>query len=590
MKAAAFLAGAVLLGLAVPAAAAEVEARAWLEPEVIGVDETATLSIEAHGDDFSSLRFQPSFELINLEVVAGPNKFEDLRYSNGSLSRTLRVSWQVRPLAVGKAGIRSVSLQIRDEIVQLQPQEIRVQRQPVRQPLRRLAREEDDPFQEIFGRIPRTWRQEPAPPEVFLRADVQPRQPVVGQQVIYTLYLYTRADIAALSPSGVPTFHGFWVQDIPIPQQIPTEMVESDGRRYGRVPLLRKALFPLRPGRFKVEPAVVDLTVQRYDRNFFFGPPIARPEQVRLQTEAQAIDVQPLPAAPPGFGGAVGQLALTADLQPKQVRLGEAATLTVRLSGAGNLQGVREPDVTPPAGVTVHPPQQEGKDEINGTTVRGSRTWKYVVVPDRAGSYTLDTPEITYFDPGVRQYRVAASPDLTLTALPRATSVAETAAGEPHGIRTAALSLPAFSGSRWTTLLPWLFILPWGLALIVTLARRRSPPARTGGAAAPTAAGTALEERLRQAESEERPRQVALRLEEAWRELLAERWGIPPATPFSRWRELLAADRVDAGILDDLDRLVEDLQYLRYAPQLSATGSLRDEVISRSRRLLRRLP
>jgi len=586
---------ALLLGFAISttAMAAEVELRVNLEPEVIGVDETATFSIEAHGEDLSNLRFRPSFEMENLEVISGPNRYEDLRYADGKLSRTFRLSWDVRPLGTGKAGVRSITLQIRDEIVQLQPREIQVRREPTRpaRPTRRaLAEDAPDPFEEFFGRMRRPWRQEPAPPQVFLRAETVPAQPVVGQQVVYTLYLYTREDIAALSPSGVPTFRGFWVRDLALPQQLPTEMVEVDGRRYGRVALLRKALFPLRSGHFAVEPAVVDLTVQRYDRNLFFGAPIARPEQLRLQTEGQSIDVRPLPPAPPGFGGAVGQLALTAELQPKQVRLGEAATLSVRLSGVGNLQGVREPKLEPPAGVTVYPPQQEGKEEVFGTTVRGTRTWKYVVVPDRAGRYTVEAPKVTYFDPAARQYRVAASPDLGLTALPRPASSAESAGSgnsEPHGIRTAALSPRGLAGRRWTGLLPWLFILPWGLALMVTLARRR------GHAAAPTTgsspASRTLEESLRQAETEARPRQVALGLEDAWRKLLTERWGLPQGAAPARWRELLAARRVDAGILDDLGHLVDDLQYLRYAPQLSATDALRAEVISRSRRLLRRL-
>ena len=580
---------AVLLALAAPTFAG-VEVRARIEPEVIGIDETATFLIEVHGEGFSSLRFRPSFELDNLEVLGDPSRYEDMRFSNGSLSRTFRISWQVRPLGLGKARVRAISVQLNDDVLQLPACEVRVQREPTRQAQPSYGRrDEDDPFQQFFGRLPNPWRREPAAPEVFLRTEIQPQQPVVGQQVLYTLYLYTREDISALSPSGVPTFRGFWVRDIPLPQQLPTEMVEIDGRRYGRVPLLRKALFPLRPGRRKIEPAAVDLTVQRYDRTFFFSPPVAHPESLRLQTEDQWIDVQPLPAAPPGFGGAVGQITMTADLQPRRIHLGEAATLTVRLMGEGNLQGIQEPRLSPPPGVTVFPPQQEGKDEVAGTTVRGSRTWKYVVVPDRSGRYLLAAPEIPYFDPALRRYRVASTPDLALTALPRPAAAAATGGGEPHGIRTAALPASGIAGRRWNDLLPWLFVLPWGLALAVTLARRRT--VRTAGAlpAGSLPAAQGFEEGLRQAESEERPRQVAARIEEAWRGLLARRWDVPTATPPSRWRELLAARGVDPETLGELERVAEDLQYLRYAPQLSTTDTLRDEVISRCRRLARRL-
>ncbi len=569
--------------IALPAWSAE-EVKATLEPETIGIDQTATFTIEVHGDGFSSLRFHPDFEMDNLEVQGNASRFEDMTFSNGRLSRTLRLSWQVRPLGLGKARVRAIVVHLDDREVRLPATEIKVQQEPTGQ-IQRLphgAQDEDDPFQRFFGRMPNPWRREPQQPDVFLRAEVQPARPVVGQQVLYTIYLYTRENIAAIAPSGIPTFKGFWVRDIPLPQQLPTEMVDLDGRRYGRVPLLKKALFPLRPGPCKLEPATIDLTVERYDRSFFFGPAVARPEQARLQTAVQTVDVQPLPPAPPGFGGAVGQLSLSAQLEPKEIRLGEAATLTVRLSGVGNLQGVPEPHLKAPPGLTLLPPQQEGKEDLNGSAVRGTRIWRYAVVPDRAGRFTLDSPKITYFDPAESQYEVATTPDLALTAMPAVTPPAEAAklaAGAPAA-RTAGAS-----GRRWLPVLPWLVALPWGLVLVAALVRQRS--ARNGEALGEE--GHRMEEALRQAAAEERPRQMALRIEEAWRDLLHSRWGVPRETPPSRWRELLAGQGVEAGALDELGLLIEDLQYLRFAPQLSTTDALRADALARCRRLLRRL-
>ena len=81
----------------------------------------------------------------------------------------------------------------------------------------------------------------------------------------------------------------------------------------------------------------------------------------------------------------------------------------------------------------------------------------------------------------------------------------------------------------------------------------------------------------------------AVRIEEAWRDLLQSRWGVPREAPPSRWRELLAGQGVEAEALDELDLLIEDLQYLRFAPQLSTTDALRADALARCRRLLRRL-
>jgi hypothetical protein len=577
-----------------PAVAGE-EVKVTVEPEVIGLDETATLTIEVHGDglsSLSSLRFRPSFELDNLETLGGPAQYDDMRFSNGRLSRTFRLTFELKPLGLGKARVRAISVQLGDDVQQLPAHEIRVQQEPTQAPSparpQRLQAD-DDPFQQMLGRMRNPFQRAPQQPDVFVRCELEPQRPVVGQQLLYSIYLYTREDIAAVSPSSLPSLQGFWVRDIPLPQRLPMEMVDLDGRRYARVPLLKKALFPLRPGHFQLEPAVIDLTVQHYDRGFFFGPAVARPEQVRLRTGGLAVDVDPLPPAPPGFGGAVGQITLGAQLDPPQVRLGEAATLTVRLGGVGNLQGIHEPRITPPPGLTLLPPQQEGKDELNGTAVRGLRVWRYAVIPQRAGRFTLASPGVTYFDPAERSYQVATAPALALTILPplpppavARTGKGPTAAGAP--------GLGRLSDRRWAPLLAWLLVLPWGLALVVVLVRHRPAAGSAGPATASSGEARELEVALAAAAAEEaRPRPLALRIEEGWRQFLRQRFAVGPETPPSRWRELLAAQGVDGPALDDLDLLIEDLQYLRFAPQLSTTESLRADALDRSRRLLRRL-
>jgi len=582
----------LLLAFVPPTSAGEVEVKATLEPAVIGIDQTATFTIEVRGEGVSSLRFRPSLQLENLEDAGGPSQFEDMRWTNGHFTRTFRLSWQLRPQGLGKAGVHNVIVQIQDKQMQLPDREIRVQKEPTPQaPSLRNRDDEDDPFKQFFGHMPiPRWRTEqPHEPAVFLRAEMQPQQPVPGQQVLYTIYLFTREDIANIAPAGLPAFKGFWVQDIPVPQHPPMEMVEFEGRRYGRVALIQKALFPLRAGAFQIEGATLDLTVEHYDRSFFFGPAISRPETIRLRTEGQTLNVQPLPPAPPGFTGAVGQLALTARLEPQKLRLGEAATLTVQLGGTGYLQGLPEPAVTAPAGLTLYPPQREGKDEIAGTTVRGRRSWSYVVVPGRTGSYRLEAPRVPYFDPVSREYRTATAPALELAALPRPTvgpigAIGAMGSSEPHPVHAAAINPKSLGGRQWARLLPWFFAVPSGLALVFLLLRRRSfgDPAAKGPAAA------RLEQVLAEVATE-RPRQVAARLEEAWRDFLAERWGIPHSTPAAKWSAVLARYRVDGASLAELDSLLDELDYLRHAPQLSTTATLVTEALGRCRRLLRRL-
>jgi hypothetical protein len=249
---------------------------------------------------------------------------------------------------------------------------------------------------------------------------------------------------------------------------------------------------------------------------------------------------------------------------------------------------VAVPQIAPPAGLEVLPPQQQGEERVVGTAVQGTRTWSWAVVPRRAGEATLRVPEIPFFDPLSGQYKTASAPPLTVTTL--APAVSSTSASLLSSIRGSSGAETGRDRLSWARLLPWLLAVPCGIALALTLARRRRPAVVSPGAGdgAPAAYAAALH-RLREAAVEVRPRQAAGCIEEAWRELLARRWGVPPGTPSPRWSEVLRTHGADPEAAAELARLVDDLHYLRYAPQLSAAEALRSEALDRSRRLLRRL-
>jgi hypothetical protein len=577
-----------LAAAALPAAAADdFLVKATLEPPVIGLGETATLTIEVGSSHLTSLGFHPDFKLDNLAMAGGASQVDNVQYVNGSFIRSFQMVFRLRPLATGKAAVRSLRLQIGDELRQLPDREITVQQAPTGpsdERMRQESQEPEDPIERLLGGPLFERRPEPARrPAAFLRAEIEPARPYAGQQALYTLYLYTRDDITSMASREMPAFQGFWVCDVPQPQHQAMEMVTVGNERFARVAVVQKALFPLRPGRYTIAPAAMDL-LARVMETRWFAPPLTRPQEMTVRAPAVMLDVQPLPPAPPGFAGAVGQLALTARLEPAQLRLGEAATLTVTLAGRGNVQGVGEPRLTLPAELQTFSPQQQGDERVVGTAVQGTRSWSWVIVPKRTGRASLAVAPLPFFDPQSGQYRSAAVPALEVTTLAPATAVTAslshpTAAGVPGAW------LPAWFPA-WSRSLPWLVATVSGLALLLTLAHRRRQPAPAALAAVALALA---ERRLEEAAAERRTRQAAAHLEETWRQFLAARWGVPPCTPAARWGEEAGSRGADPQAAADLSRLADDLCYLRNAPQLSATSPLAAEAFSCSRRLLRRL-
>ena len=235
-------------------------------------------------------------------------------------------------------------------------------------------------------------------------------------------------------------------------------------------------------------------------------------------------------------------------------------------------------------------------------SVAGERSWSFVLVPERPGSWQLPPIEVPFFDPSEERYRIARATPPAL-AVKGSTRQAQSDGQfvELHSIRTAALPAPGSGG--FFDPRPWLFGLPWVLVVMVVVARRRGLRRRAVGATGTGAAGTGvwrfgrrrdprrrrLLERLAAADDERQPRKAAAEIEDAWRQLLHDRWGLPPGSPSTEWGTLLAARGARTKTADELMKLAEDLHYLRYAPKLSSTDELQHELVERSRKLARAL-
>ncbi len=561
------------------AGAAEPQAKAELAPSVIGPEETAVLVVEVATDGFGRVSFEPTFELENLEVVSGPSTTQSQSWVNGRTSSSLRLTWRLRPIAVGPAAVRTLRVQVGAQQLALPDQALEVAAQAPPRP-----RPPQDPFEALFGEdrmapFRRPARAPAAEPKIRLRAEAEPRAVYAGEQVVWRLVLETQADISAFNPRSLPDFQGFWVREIPLPDRQRPEFVEIQGERFGRVAMLQRALFPLRSGRQTLDPVSADVVARVADATWF--GPLGRDRQVALATDPMELEVRPLPAAPPDFSGVVGPVEVSAALDRTRVAAGQAATLSVAVRGFGNLQGLLPPELELPAGVRSFPPQPLSEEEVVGGRIRTTLSWRFVLVADRPGSYPLPAVRRVYFDPASGEYRAAESKALALEVTAGAAAHAPVPApgAEPGDGADTGTPERGADGRARTILLALILALAVGLAVLAI--RRRGRPAR--------AARERLAAAIAAARREESPRQAAILLEEAWRAFAAERWGVPAGLPVAHWPGRLESAGVAQTRAAALVELFEELHYLRYAPELSSVETLRDEAVERSIRLRREL-
>jgi len=330
----------------------------------------------------------------------------------------------------------------------------------------------------------------PFDPEAFVHTVVDEPRPYVGQQVTVTVYLYTRRALhGGLQITQEPTAEGFWVHDLlPPARSLNPQRRRVNGLDFDAYVVRQFAAFPLREGPLTIGPT--GLTVGGGGGGLFGmlggGPPMSR------TGVPVTIEAQPLPAAgrPPGTVH-VGSLELSAELDRGQVATGDAVQLTVTARGVGQL---RQLDLPSPSGPGLRVLEPEIHDEVTAPPVGGTRTFRWLIVPERPGTATLGPFEVPVFDPATRTYSVARAPALTLTAAGNPTSAAAEPEEEANAPQADApeLSLRPIrtrsalfrSPSRLVADAPWLPYafgvapLLFACALVVRLARQRG-----GGAA-----------------------------------------------------------------------------------------------------------
>ncbi len=261
-----------------------------------------------------------------------------------------------------------------------------------------------DPFAQMFGGGP-----PPDGSEVFLAAALDKKEAYLGQQVVYAIRLYTRADVSEFDDLKLPGFDGFWGEDLETPTHPRPQLQTVGGTTYQVFLLKKRALFPDRAGNLTIEPAEVDIGV---GFGFFRG------RKVHRASAPVTLKVLPLPpGAPAGFAAAnVGQWRLAATLKPASVPVGEPATLTLIVDGVGNLHGLSLPALPEIPGVRAYDPTVTDSVGIQGDRYGGHHQVEIVLIPQRTGDFGIPSLTFSWFDPQLGSYQSANTPSLNLHA------------------------------------------------------------------------------------------------------------------------------------------------------------------------------
>ena len=233
--------------------------------------------------------------------------------------------------------------------------------------------------------------------DVFVDVQLDKERAHVGEEIVATVWLYARVDIAQVTSVELPDLDGFWVGEIANPTQLSARMQVLDGVPYRVYLLSRKALFPLRAGELEIGPAAVEVAMATHP---------FRTRTVRRTSSPLAVEVVPLPPIEENLPlGGVGSFRLESSLEPARAKVGDPVTFRLRVQGKGNLGSIAFPGLPEIDGLRAFEPTVTEKVDVSDGHYGGSKTQEVVLVPRREGVFEIPSLSWLVFDPATASYR-----------------------------------------------------------------------------------------------------------------------------------------------------------------------------------------
>ncbi len=254
---------------------------------------------------------------------------------------------------------------------------------------------------------------------VFITGTVDKTPVYVGEPVTYSFRLYNRVPLMSRPNYQPPTTSGFWSEDLP-PQRNYTTQIK--GVPYS-VTEVQTALFPTNAGQAHIGAASLGVSIENFGSdpfsNNFFAQFFGQAEQKVLRTDPVTVHVKSLPdPKPAGFKGAVGHYAISAAMDKDTVSVGQPMTLTMTISGTGNIKSI--PELTLPALTNFRTFDANAATNIQKKEghVQGSKVFKTVLIPTASGELKIPSIPFVYFDSETRSYRTISTRAFSVRILP----------------------------------------------------------------------------------------------------------------------------------------------------------------------------
>lgn len=245
--------------------------------------------------------------------------------------------------------------------------------------------------------------------DLFITATASKTTVHEQEAILLTYKVYTVVNLRQLY-GKMPDLKGFHTQEVELPQQKTFTLEHYKGRNYNTTVWSQYVLFPQQTGKLEIpsitfDGVVAQQTVSDDPFDAFFNGGGYVEVKKKITTPKLVINVQPLPAKPAGFSGAVGEFKLASSINATDVKTNDAVTIKLTLSGTGNMKLIGTPEVKFPQDFEIYDPKVTDDYKLTNSGLTGTKTFEYLAIPRHVGNFTIPAVEFTYFDLKSNSYK-----------------------------------------------------------------------------------------------------------------------------------------------------------------------------------------
>lgn len=254
--------------------------------------------------------------------------------------------------------------------------------------------------------------------DAFLRFFVDKKDAVVGEKIVAKLRFYSRGQDIQVRQLNNRELPSFTMTTLEGPTQ-GQEIINGNTYQYAE---WRWNLFPKDEGKLVIPAYSIDYdqVMQRSSQWSFLSLFGTRMETKRVHSNAQVINVKPLPPHK-GQLFLVGNVTeVTAELTPNTIKIGDAAILSIDIEGEGNIEGIEKIELR---GMPDSLKYYDSKTVMvsNGKSGKLERKrFEFIVQGLKEGNWEIPAQTFSYYNVSQKAYEEKSTIPLQITIDPGA--------------------------------------------------------------------------------------------------------------------------------------------------------------------------